>query len=49
MKKLINFKDFTFVRSIQDYANKNHDGNFTLAVIDLCKKALNQEENQAGK
>lgn len=49
MKKLINFKDCDFVRSIQDYANKNHDGNFTLAVIDLCKKALNKEENQKAK
>lgn len=40
MKKLIDFKDYEFVKKIQNYANKNFDGNFTLAVIDLCKKSL---------
>lgn len=40
MKKLINFKTKELARAIQDYANKNHDGNFTMAVIHLCKKGL---------
>lgn len=42
MKKLINFGTPEFVRSIQDYANKNFDGNFTKAVISLCSKSLNE-------
>ena len=40
MKKVIRFQPQGLVRSIQDYANKNHDGNFTAAVIDLCQTAL---------
>lgn len=41
MKKLINFKRMQLVRDIQDYANENFEGNFTLAVVQLCKKGLN--------
>ena len=44
MKKLINFKCSETVKSIQNYANDNFDGNFTLAVIDLCKKSLENAE-----
>lgn len=40
MKKIINFQPMGLVRSIQDYANKVHNGNFTAAVIDLCQEAL---------
>jgi hypothetical protein len=40
MKKVIDFKIMGLVRSIQDYANKAHDGNFTAAVIELCQDAL---------
>lgn len=40
MKKVIDFKIMGLVRSIQDYANEKHDGNFTAAVIDLCQEAL---------
>ena len=40
MKKLINFKQMQMIRDIQDYANANFDGNFTEAVVNLCRKAL---------
>ena len=48
MRKTINFRSLTFVQSIQHYANMNHDGNFTLAVIELCKKSLTTWENSNG-
>jgi hypothetical protein len=44
MKKLINFKIMQMVRDIQDHANKNFDGNFTEAVVDLCNKSLKLEK-----
>lgn len=44
MKKLINFGAPEFVRKIQDYANKNFDGNFTKAVISLCSKSLSEAQ-----
>ena len=40
MKKLINFKRMQLVRDIQDYANEHFEGNFTLAVVQLCKKGI---------
>ena len=40
MKKLISFKSMQLVRDIQDYANEHLEGNFTLAVVQLCKKGL---------
>ena len=40
MKKLINFKSMQLVRDIQDYANEHLEGNFTLAVVQLCRKGL---------
>ena len=43
MKKLINFKRMQMVRDIQTHANENFDGNFTEAVVSLCKKALYPE------
>lgn len=39
MKKLIKFSTET-IKRIQKYANNNHNGNFTKAVIDLCEKSL---------
>lgn len=44
MKKLINFASPEFVRKIQDYANRNFDGNFTKAVIHLCNKSIESEK-----
>ena len=41
MKKLINFKRMQLVRDIQDYANEHYEGNFTLAVVSLCKIGIN--------
>ena len=41
MKKLINFKNIQLVKEIQEYANENFEGNFTLAVVQLCKRSLN--------
>lgn len=41
MKKLINFKDLA--KSIKDYADKNCEGNFSLAVRVLIKKGLGNE------
>jgi len=41
MKKLINFKRMQLVRDIQDYANEHFEGNFTLAVVSLCKLGIN--------
>lgn len=43
--KLIKFPA-ELINNIQDYANKKHNGNFTKAVIDLCKKSLTPEEVQ---
>jgi len=40
MRKLIYFKKMQLVRDIQDYADEHFDGNFTLAVVQLCKKGL---------
>ena len=40
MRKLIYFKKMQLVMDIQNYANEHFDGNFTLAVIQLCKKGL---------
>lgn len=40
MKKLLKFST-KLVNDIQNYANQNHNGNFTKAVIDLCEKSLN--------
>ncbi len=40
MKKLINFKGL--VDQIQDYADVNCEGNFSLAVRMLVSKALSQ-------
>lgn len=39
MAKLINF-DEKLAQQIQDYANKNYNGNFTKAVNELAAKAL---------
>lgn len=39
MGKLIRFSK-ELVDKIQNYANHNHNGNFTRAVIDLCEKSL---------
>ena len=41
MKKLICFP-IELVAKIQKYANNNHNGNFTKAVIDLCQKSLDK-------
>ena len=38
MKKLIDFKNTA--KKIQDYANKNHNGNFNKAVRELVTKGL---------
>ena len=48
MKKAIDFKIMGLARSIQDYANKYHDGNFTAAVIDLCQEALAVKKTDKG-
>ena len=40
MKKLINFKFKELIESIQYYANKECEGNFSLAVRVLIKKGL---------
>jgi len=40
MKKLIDFQSDELVKKIQDYANKNHDGNFNEAVRELIKKGI---------
>jgi len=40
MRKLIYFRKMQLVKDIQDYANEHFDGNFTLAVVQLCKKGL---------
>lgn len=40
MKKLINFKQLQLVRDIQDYADEHFEGNFTLAVVSLCKVGI---------
>lgn len=40
MKKVIDFKFSALVKSIQNYANHNHNGNFNAAVRDLVQKAL---------
>tara|TARA_R110002020_G_scaffold465655_1_gene687196 strand:+ start:756 stop:878 length:123 start_codon:yes stop_codon:yes gene_type:complete len=40
MKKLINFNGLE--KEIQDYANKNHNGNFNEAVRSLVEKSLNK-------
>jgi len=40
MKKLIDFKHVSQVELIQQYADKNHEGNFNLAVRTLIKAAL---------
>lgn len=40
MKKQIDFKFTALVKSIQLYANNNHNGNFNAAVRDLCQRAL---------
>ena len=37
--KVIHF-ELGLVQSIQDYANKNYNGNFTKAVNELAAKAL---------
>lgn len=39
MKKLIDFKDLW--QAIQCYADKNCEGNFSMAVRQLVKKGLN--------
>lgn len=39
MDKLISF-DSDLAEKIQDYANKNHNGNFRQAVRVLCEKSL---------
>lgn len=44
MKKLINFKRMQLVRDIQDYANEHFEGNFTLAVVSLCKLGINSSK-----
>tara|TARA_R110001599_G_scaffold309506_1_gene516482 strand:+ start:212 stop:358 length:147 start_codon:yes stop_codon:yes gene_type:complete len=41
-RKVIHFDDFGLVKSIQDYANKNYNGNFTKAVNELAKAGLNK-------
>jgi len=41
-KKLMNFSD-GMICSIQDYADKHHEGNFNLAVRTLVKKGLSNE------
>lgn len=41
MKKLINFRHLE--KQIQDYANKNHNGNFSQAVRVLIAKQLQKE------
>lgn len=41
MGKLIKFP-IELVAKIQNYANHNHNGNFTRAVIDLCEQALGE-------
>ena len=42
MRKLIDFKDKA--DQIQDYANKNTNGNYTKAVLELIDKALKLNE-----
>ena len=32
------------VRDIQDYANEHFEGNFTLAVVSLCKLGINSSK-----
>ena len=43
MKKLVDFRDLS--KSVQSYADKNCEGNFSLAVRVLIKKALNNKGN----
>ena len=43
MGKLIKFP-FELVSRIQNYANYNHNGNFTKAVIALCERSLSDIE-----
>lgn len=45
MDKLINFKP-VLAQHIQDYANKNHNGNFSQAVRALCNKSLSIGEEK---
>jgi len=39
-KKLIDFKDLNLVKAIQLYADENTEGNFNLAVRQLCKNGV---------
>jgi len=40
MKKLIDFKDSSLVDAIQKYADLHFEGNFNMAVRQLCSKGL---------
>lgn len=46
MKKLIEFGELT--EEIQQYANEEYEGNFTMAVRILLKKALISHEMKRG-
>tara|TARA_R110000851_G_scaffold322302_1_gene488233 strand:+ start:129 stop:278 length:150 start_codon:yes stop_codon:yes gene_type:complete len=49
MNKLINFKTLTFVKNIQDYADKHHEGNFSMAIRSLVSNALAASKDSEGK
>lgn len=40
VKKLVDFKDVELVKAIQLYADENTEGNFNLAVRQLCKSGV---------
>ncbi len=41
MKKLIDFRDLA--AAIQEYANRNFNGNFSKAVTHLCKEGVEKD------
>ena len=45
MDKLIKFSP-ELAAQIQDYANRNCDGNYTFAVKQLCKMAIDEMEQR---
>jgi len=40
MKKLIDFQSEELIKKVQDYANKNYNGNFNKAVRELLKEGV---------
>ena len=47
--RLQDFKENKRVESIQKYANRNHDGNFTKAANELIDMGLKAGKNQEKK